>query len=254
MADGLSVPERLAALRVPFPPETIGKLPRTTCKPCSEKKCQEHAKTKCGVCGNYMTTAHIHLDFVGHAHVTDRLLSVDPEWTWEPFGLDAEGCPAVRYTAKRAVLWIRLTVCGATKPGVGIVVGDKDEVEKELISDALRNAGMRFGMALDLWAKEDLESQHSEQDDKPAQGRRQRATSAGRAAPKPPDPGTPQPGPAATSKGLEVWAPLAALPAAERAKAKNDFIKEFGNPSRLADERVEEATRWVDARVADGTT
>ena len=30
------------------------------------------------------------------------------------------------------------------------------ELEKQLISDAIRNAAMRFGVALDLWAKEDL--------------------------------------------------------------------------------------------------
>lgn len=118
-------PEAQAALRAPFEDHQIGSLPR----------------------------AGTQLDFVGHAAVTDRLLQVDPEWTWEPFATTEHGAPLVLHEGKRRSMWIRLTVCGVTRPGVGIVVGDKDEVEKELISDAIRNAAMRFGVALDLWHK-----------------------------------------------------------------------------------------------------
>jgi len=115
----------LAALRAPFEAHQIGSLPR----------------------------GGTQLDFVGHAAVTDRLLQVDPEWTWEPYATTEHGAPLVLHDGKRRTLWIRLTVCGVTRPGVGIVVGDKDEVEKELISDGIRNAAMRFGVALDLWHK-----------------------------------------------------------------------------------------------------
>jgi hypothetical protein len=122
----------LARLREPFPPDAIHQLPR----------------------------AGTQLDYVGHAQVTDRLLAVDPLWTWEPFALDAFGLPMIERDNGRAVMWLRLTVCGHTRPGVGIVTpGDKPEVEKELISDGLRNAAMRFGVALDLWAKGHLESE-----------------------------------------------------------------------------------------------
>lgn len=153
-------------LQKPFEDGQIGKLPRTTCRKCSDapgKVCADHSKSECPVCGNYMTNRHIHLDYVGHAQVTARLLEADPEWTWEPCGWTAEGNPAVRVEqGGRAVLWIRLTVGGVTRLGVGIVGSGKPECEKELIGDALRNAAMRFGVALDLWAKGDLHGEDSE--------------------------------------------------------------------------------------------
>jgi len=112
----------LARLREPFPPNVIGKLPK----------------------------GGVNLDFVGHAAVTDRLLTIDPEWSWEPFALDEHGLPAVD---KSGNLWIRLTVCGVTRIGVG-----DGKSAKETIGDAIRNAAMRFGVALDLWTKDELES------------------------------------------------------------------------------------------------
>ncbi len=113
-------PERATALRRPFPAETIGKLPK----------------------GGVM------LDYVGHAAVTDRLLTVDPTWSWEPFSIGPDGLPALDRSNN---LWIRLTICGVTRIGVG-----DGKSAKECIGDAIRNAAMRFGVALDLWAKEDL--------------------------------------------------------------------------------------------------
>ena len=107
------------ALRAPFPPEQIGLLPK----------------------------GGRQLQFVGHADVTDRLLSVDPEWSWEPLGYTPEGLPALDRFGN---LWIRLTVCNTTRIGVG----DGGSM-KECIGDALRNASMRFGVALDLWASGD---------------------------------------------------------------------------------------------------
>ncbi len=148
-----------AALRAPFPAEQIGKLPRTTCRACGKsdnKVCEKHTKVECRVCGNWMTTAHMHLDYVGHAEATDRLLQVDPEWSWEPVAFDDAGAPLITRRGNDAVLWIRLTVAGTTRLGVGIVEGNKFELEKQLISDALRNGAMRFGVALDLWAKSEL--------------------------------------------------------------------------------------------------
>lgn len=155
-------------LRAPFPDATIGKLPRTNCHDCSSLKrgaCSKHAMARCAECGNWLTTAHIHLDFVGHAAVTDRLLQVDPEWVWEPFATDTDGLPAVVIEGNRASMWIRLTILGVTRPGVGICEANKAEREKELISDALRNAAMRFGVALDLWSKNDLHAEPPPPDD-----------------------------------------------------------------------------------------
>src|SRR5690606_32615245 len=42
-------------------------------------------------------------------------------------------------------------ICGVTRIGVG-----DGKSAKECIGDAIRNAAMRFGVALDLWAKEAL--------------------------------------------------------------------------------------------------
>lgn len=121
--------EAAKALREPFPDSAIGKLPR----------------------------AGITLDFVGHADVTDRLLAVDPEWTWEPVAFAEDGGPLIRNDGKVATLWIKLTVCGVTRYGVGNEVPSKFDLEKLLISDALRNAAMRFGVALDLWRRGELD-------------------------------------------------------------------------------------------------
>lgn len=150
----------LAKLREPFPSEAIGKLPKVTCKACVDRNCKDHTRKKCSECEAFMTPAHIHIDFVGHAQVTDRLLSVDPEWTWEPMAWAPDGLPAlVRNERGTPVgMWIRLTVLGVTRPGYGSCEQNKIEVVKELIGDALRNAAMRFGVALDMWSKGELES------------------------------------------------------------------------------------------------
>jgi|DEB19_MinimDraft_2_1074335.scaffolds.fasta_scaffold05690_2 hypothetical protein len=121
-------PIEAAMLRQEFPPAAVGKLPK----------------------------GGTELDYVGHAAVTDRLLAVDPEWSWEPFAVAADGGPLVRLVGADAELWIRLTVCGKTLPAVGTASAKSFELSKQLVSDALRNGAMRFGVALDLWAKEDL--------------------------------------------------------------------------------------------------
>lgn len=151
-------PEQATALRAPFPESAIGKLPRVTCKNCTEANkrqwgatCDKHTKHNCAVCGNWISEKHIHLDYIGHAGVTDRLLQVDPEWTWDFYGTGS-----IEQRGNDSVLWISLTVCGVTRIGVGIVATKSFELEKQLISDAIRNAAMRFGVGLDLWSKEDL--------------------------------------------------------------------------------------------------
>jgi hypothetical protein len=143
------------ALRAPFPEDTIGKLPRVTCQRCrgsQSKKCDDHSWiSACDQCRGGHTSAVIHLDYVGHAAVTDRLLAVDPAWSWEPLAVGPDGLPAHDPAGN---LWIRLTVCGITRIGVGDADGGNSPKVK--IGDAIRNAAMRFGVALDLWAKEDL--------------------------------------------------------------------------------------------------
>lgn len=145
-------PEAAAALRQPFKPEEIGKLPRIWCGACRNspaKACDSHQKVRCDGCQNKITEAHLHLDYVGHAETTDRLLQVDPEWTWEPIAFDSDGLPKLD---AHGGLWIRMTVAGVTKPGYGDAEGKKGGAAvKEAIGDAIRNSAMRFGVALDLW-------------------------------------------------------------------------------------------------------
>lgn len=145
-------PEQATALRAPFPASAVGHLPKLTCKKCTEsstKVCDEHKKQRCSTCGNYLSTAHIDLEYVGHAATNDRLLQVDPEWTWKPMAVGPNGEPLVT----NGGMWIELTVCGVTRPGFG-----DGKSPKEIIGDAIRNAAMRFGVALDLWTKEDLQA------------------------------------------------------------------------------------------------
>ena len=150
----------LQRLRADFPPDEIGKLPKGTCKACRDlarqyRACESHTwQRRCPECGGSHTSATIHLDYVGHADLTARLLEVDPYWTWEPF--DQEQIMALPPALREAGLWINLTVLGVTRPGFGDAQGKTGpNAVKEMIGDALRNAGMRFGIALDLWAKGD---------------------------------------------------------------------------------------------------
>jgi hypothetical protein len=102
---------------------------------------------------SYLPKGGVKLAYVGHAALTDRLLDADPMWTWEPLSM-ADGLPVL--DANKG-MWIRLTVCGVTRLGYGHA-GSKTggDAMKEIIGDALRNAAMRFGAALDLWHKGEL--------------------------------------------------------------------------------------------------
>lgn len=124
--DTAAMTAALKELRAPFPDAIVGKLPKK----------------------NNKTGRTTMVSYVGHAAVTDRLLRVDPYWTWEPLALGDDGLPA---HDRGGNLWIKLTICGVTRLGVG-----DGSTEKERIGDAIRNAAMRFGVALDLWAREDL--------------------------------------------------------------------------------------------------
>lgn len=103
------------------------------------------------------------LSYVGHAAATDRILSSDLRWNWEPFATTESGLPLLDYdqNGKPVGLWIRLTIAGVTHIGYGSCLPTKNEAVKELIGDAIRNAGMRFGIALELWTKGELESGHN---------------------------------------------------------------------------------------------
>lgn len=146
-------PTGLALLRAPFPPNQISKLPKPIRKDAEKGRCQE--------CGGWHGLPAVHLDYVGHAALTDRLLDADPNWTWEPLALDERGLPALD---QNGGMWIKLTVCGITRLGYGDAQGKTGgDAMKERIGDALRNAAMRFGAALDLWHKGDLHADEDQQ-------------------------------------------------------------------------------------------
>jgi len=133
-----------AALRKPFPASEISKLPATAKRPA--------------------------LDYVSHAAVTNRLIDAAPGWTYtvEPVvvhgGIEdgkfvtndfGGGLPHV------VAVFGSMTIGGVTRQEVGAVdsFSSYGQELKEAISDFIRRGAMRFGVALDLWAKEDLTSE-----------------------------------------------------------------------------------------------
>jgi hypothetical protein len=96
------------------------------------------------------------LDFVGHADVTKFLLETDPNWRWVPIEWK-DGRPAIHVENGMATMWGELTVLGQARLGVGSVRADKPDLDKELVSDFIRNAAMRFGFCLSLWTKQEWE-------------------------------------------------------------------------------------------------
>ena len=147
--------DALTLLRAPFEQHQISMKPQPTKQQTDEVRADYTKGIRCDLCGGWHHPKVAHLAYVGHAALTHRLLDADPFWTWEPMALNEQGLPAVDADGG---MWIRLTVCGMTRLGYG----DAQEktgpnAVKERIGDALRNAGMRFGMALDLWHKGVLE-------------------------------------------------------------------------------------------------
>ena len=96
----------------------------------------------------------INLAYVSHADITRILIEIDPSWSWQPVAWN-DGRPAIHVENGTATMWATLTLLGKSLLGVGSVRSDKPDMDKELIGDFLRNASMRFGIALSLWSKQD---------------------------------------------------------------------------------------------------
>jgi len=156
----------LSALRADFEPADIGRLPKPTRAQTQAFKDKKwDVCIRCKECGGYHHKDVVHLDYVGHAATTKRLLDVDPEWNWEPLAFDEFGLPKL---TEDNLLWIRLSILGMTRLGVGDASGKSGgDAIKECIGDAIRNAAMRFGVALELWHKGEFASndEESEQGD-----------------------------------------------------------------------------------------
>lgn len=145
----------LQQLAADFPQEQIEKLP----KPLKGGRDQPRFQCKRGTqasadgyfCGGYHSRA-IHLDYIGHATITERLNRVDPFWTIEFMVKNPEtGEPKVDADGT----WFNMTVLGVTRPCVGDAGGKglTANGRKELIGDAIRNGAMRFGVGTYLWSK-----------------------------------------------------------------------------------------------------
>lgn len=182
MANETEKPTGLALLRAPFEPNQISKLPKPTKAQSEAVKADYKKGIRCKLCGGWHHPDVVHLDYVGHAALTDRLLDCDPEWNWEPLAVNGSGAPALD---ENGGMWIRLTVCGVSRLGYGHPDGKRGgDAIKEVIGDALRNAAMRFGAALDLWHKGVLHADEPGDEQSPAPARQ--------APPKPQSPHTPK--------------------------------------------------------------
>ena len=121
------------------------------------------------------------LSYLGHADTTRALIEADPEWTWAPMATDDNGSPVLdRDEQGRPVgMWIWVQVCGVERPAYGSCLPTDRDAVKVLIGDALRNAGLRFGIGGSLWTKADRA-------DKPTKPQRRRAAKADASADPPP--------------------------------------------------------------------
>src|SRR3546814_16384924 len=92
---------------------------------CALPICADFKKgIRCKLCGAWHHPDVVHLDYVGHAALTDRLLDTDPEWSWEPVAFTEQGLPAFDQSGG---LWIKLTVCGVTRLGYGHAAGKPNQ-------------------------------------------------------------------------------------------------------------------------------
>jgi len=143
---------RLELLSKPFAPNEIEKLPKQLRKGDDNRQ-QCRAGTQASADGHYCGGFHarsMHLDYIGHAGITDRLNQVDPLWTWEPLALTPHGTPLM----SDGGMWGKLTVLGVSRIGFGDASGKTGpNAIKEVIGDFIRNAAMRFGVATYLWSK-----------------------------------------------------------------------------------------------------
>lgn len=145
---------KFTTMRDLIPPRLINKLPKPTKQQTDEVKADYKKGVRCDICGGWHHPKVVHLDYFGHAALTSMLLDVDPSWTWEPLALGQDGLPVID---RDGGMWIKLTVLGITRLGYGDAQGKTGgDAMKERIGDALRNAAMRFGAALELWHKGDL--------------------------------------------------------------------------------------------------
>ena len=162
---------RLTLLSKVFPADEVEKLPKQMSKNNDTKygcKRGTDASADGYYCGGFHARS-MHLDYIGHAGITDRLNQVDPFWFWKPMALNQSGTPLI----ENGGMWGYLTVLGVTRIGYGDAPGKNGgNAMKEIIGDFLRNAAMRFGVGTYLWGKSEAalaKKRGEEAHDEPAQ-------------------------------------------------------------------------------------
>lgn len=192
-----------------------------------------------------------YLGYIGHAQITKILCEIDPLWSWEPAEW-FEGRPRIHYhesvfqfrngeekRSRTAVMWGFITIHGKRLPCVGSCSADKEEIDKELSGDLLRNGCMRFCVGVNLWGKDSDNKGPSPQKARPQK------------APKQEQPARPAPAAPSMERAPEtdifaIKSLIDALPESDRKSCKNEFVMRFGLPDNLAAEHVEEAYKLID--------
>lgn len=145
-------PEVARALAKPFDSQQVGKLPR------GGDDVPKGQWSRCRECKQKTPPNHFHVDYIGHAVVTDRLNSVvgPAGWSWTLVTVERD------QGGRLLAVVGEMTVLEHTKgPEIGTPAQTQREYGdalKSAISDYICRAAMRFGVALDLWAKQQLES------------------------------------------------------------------------------------------------
>jgi hypothetical protein len=139
-------PEMQQLLTLEFPAEHVGHRPEIWCADCKAGQwaCVDgHLVERCSVCHQDVTTAHVHVSYIPHARVRERLDDVDRDWSWEPMARDEFGRPAM----DGGSLWIHLTVGGKTVIGVGDAPGEvAGRGRRQAVSSAIKNAAEALGV------------------------------------------------------------------------------------------------------------
>lgn len=141
-------------LALPFDDVVVRQRPEIYCESCrtGAGQCPRgHQVVLCETCSEVVSTAHIHVEYVPHEHVRDRLDQVDPDWSWAPLSLDERGLPAF----DQGCLWITMTVSGKTVYGVGDGAAEVGARHRRLaVTNAIKNAAEALGVARDLRLKD----------------------------------------------------------------------------------------------------
>ena len=91
----MSEEDKWKALQKPFDPDEVELLPKYTGPKDANGRIPRDKYRHCDECGGFHPFPCVHLRYVGHAGITQRLNEVDPTWNWEPAAKDQNGLPLI---------------------------------------------------------------------------------------------------------------------------------------------------------------